>query len=209
MISFVVPRLAVMAGLTAITAVTSAGCGSTGEHATPAAGRNALAPAVGGTSTAAFNDADVLFAQMMIPHHRQAVEMADLAATRATDAQVRRLAATIKAAQEPEIATMTGWLKSWGRPEPSAGHGGDHGMNHGEMPGMMSETYMARLRAASGKDFDRLFLTGMIAHHQGAVTMARQEIANGANPGAKALAERIATSQQAEIDTMNRILARL
>jgi uncharacterized protein (DUF305 family) len=153
------------------------------------------------------NDADVAFAQMMIPHHRQAVDMATLAETRASDPQVKQLA--IKAAQDPEIATMTGWLTTWGKPTtaPSSMPGMD--MGHGLMPGMMSDADMAQLQAAAGKDFDRQFCTMMIAHHQGAIQMARQEQTAGVNPDAKALAERIATSQQGEIDTMNKILARL
>jgi uncharacterized protein (DUF305 family) len=91
-----------------------------------------------GGSPATFNDADATFAQQMIPHHQQAVTMAELAGTRATDPEVKRLAAQIKAAQGPEITTMTGWLSAWGKPAPTDSL--DHGMNMsgGSMPGMMS-----------------------------------------------------------------------
>ena len=77
------------------------------------------------------------------------------------------------------------------------------------MPGMMSDADLAKLKAASGADFDRQFLTMMIAHHEGAITMAKEETAKGVNPDAKSLAGRIVTAQQGEIDTMNKILDRL
>jgi uncharacterized protein (DUF305 family) len=203
-------RRAVLAG-TAVTAVlVLAGCGS-GHGSMPGMG-NGSSSAAGTASAAAFNDADVMFAQMMIPHHRQAVDMAALADTRATDPQVKQLAGQIKAAQDPEIATMTGWLSSWGKPTtaPSGMPGMDMpGMSHGAMPGTMSDADMAKLTTAAGRDFDRQFCTMMIAHHQGAIQMAKQEQNAGVNPDAKVLAGRIATGQQAEIDTMNKILARL
>ena len=152
-----------------------------------------------------------MFVQMMIPHHQQAVQMAELAETRAADPEVKKLAGEIKAAQAPEIATMTGWLTAWGMPAPSAsaGHGTSMpGMDHG-MPGMMSDADLAKLAAASGTEFDRQFLTMMIAHHEGAITMAKDEVARGVNADAKALAQQIITAQQGEIDTMKKILDRL
>jgi uncharacterized protein (DUF305 family) len=171
-------------------------------------GSGTTAPA---SASASFGAADVMFAQMMIPHHRQAVQMADLAGTRAADPEVKKLAGEIRAAQAPEIAQMTGWLGAWGAPVlPSgAGHGATMpGMDHG-MPGMMSDADLGRLEAASGTDSDRQFLTMMIAHHEGAITMAKEETAKGVNTDAKALAGRIVTTQQAEIDTMHKILDRL
>ncbi|MEH1015309.1 DUF305 domain-containing protein [Micromonospora sp. CPCC 206060] len=215
-------RRAALAGTALAAAVALAGCGSddpmhgTGDgHGTPAGASTADTP----TGTARFNGPDVMFAQMMIPHHQQAVEMSTLAETRATDPEVKQLAAQIKAAQQPEIDKMTGWLTAWGRPTampgmsggPTAmpGMSGGPGMHHGGMPGMMTDAEMAELAAASGTDFDRRFLTMMVAHHKGALTMARDEISSGENTEAKALAQTIITSQQAEIDTMNKILARL
>lgn len=154
------------------------------------------------------NDADVTFAQEMIPHHRQATEMADLAATRSQDAEVLDLAERISAAQGPEIETMTGWLESWGEEVPEDMSGMDHsGMDHGSMPGMMSADQMAALEAASGPDFDRLFLEMMIEHHEGAIEMARTEQEDGSNADAVALAESIEEEQTAEVAEMRELLA--
>ncbi|MER7330515.1 MULTISPECIES: DUF305 domain-containing protein [unclassified Micromonospora] len=204
-------RRAALAGasVTAAAALALTACGGDG-HPSPGAGHGTPAtsgPAATASAAAAFNDADAMFAQMMIPHHRQAVEMSELAATRAADPEVKRLAEEIKAAQAPEIATMSGWLAAWGRPVPSPGAEMPH-MDHG-MPGMMSDADMEKLAAASGREFDRQFLTMMIAHHEGAVTMARDELARGTNAEAKALAQQIVTAQQAEIVTMEKILGRL
>jgi uncharacterized protein (DUF305 family) len=205
-------RRAILAGATLATAALLAACGSGGGHEMPGMHSSTTggAPAAAGSASpgaAAFNDADVMFAQMMIPHHQQAVEMSALAETRVSDGEVKTLAAQIKAAQDPEIRTMTGWLTTWGKPVPTGGDMG--GMHHGTMPGMMSDADMAKLKGATGKDFDKQFCTMMIAHHQGALTMAEEELKSGANAEAKALAQRIITSQQAEIETMNKILARL
>lgn len=154
------------------------------------------------STSAAFNDADVMFAQMMIPHHRQAVEMATLAETRAEDPELKELAAAIKGAQDPEIVTLTGWLTSWGQPvEAPAGHG--------SMPGILSEEDMTNLGAATGKAFDKAFAELMIAHHEGAISMAEEEKAKGQNPDAVALAGTIAATQTAEIEQLRGILARL
>ncbi|GAB3975215.1 DUF305 domain-containing protein [Actinoallomurus acanthiterrae] len=149
--------------------------------------------------TAGHNAQDVMFAQMMIPHHQQAIVMADQAATRASSPQVKTLAAQIKQAQGPEIRKMTGWLRDWGAPMPSPG-----GMHMAE--GMMSEQDMKRLGTLSGRPFDRMFLQMMIRHHQGAVTMARAEESQGSNPDAKALAASIISSQSAEIAKMRHML---
>jgi uncharacterized protein (DUF305 family) len=132
----------------------------------------------------------------MIHHHRQAVEMADLVAGRSTDQKVIDLAARITAAQGPEITTMNAWLKSWGMPEVEDMSGMDMG---GSMPGMMSAIDLADLAAAKGTQFDRTFLTMMIAHHEGAIIMAKEQVSQGQNADAKALAERVLTDQTAEI----------
>ncbi|GAA3276822.1 DUF305 domain-containing protein [Dactylosporangium vinaceum] len=202
-------RRATLAGAALTTALLLAACGDHGSMPGMEHG-SGTTTAVGSASpgAAAFNAADVMFAQMMIPHHRQAVQMAALAGTRAADAEVKTLAGQIKAAQDPEIQTMTGWLSTWGRPAPAMSGMDMGGMGHA-MPGMMSDADLAKLEAATGKDFDKQFCTMMIAHHQGAIAMAQDEIKQGSNPDAKALAQRIVTAQQAEIDTMNTILARL
>jgi uncharacterized protein (DUF305 family) len=159
-------------------------------------------------SEAGHNDADVTFAQQMIPHHRQAVEMAQLAGTRTTDEEVKELAADIEAAQDPEIKIMTGWLESWGEDVPADDMSGmDSGdMSMDEMEGMMSPEEMGDLEAASGAEFDRMFLTMMIEHHEGAIKMAKTEQEAGEYPDATALAEDIETAQTAEITTMNELL---
>lgn len=156
------------------------------------------------TSTPQHNDADVAFAQEMIPHHQQAVEMAKLAATRAQSDEVKTLAADIEAAQGPEIETMTGWLKTWGE-EPSMA-GMDHGDSSMQMPGMMSSDDMEQLKSASGADFDQMFLTMMISHHQGAVQMAKKEQSSGQDTDAIALAKKIEAAQTTEIGQMQGML---
>ncbi|MGC0423210.1 DUF305 domain-containing protein [Embleya sp. AB8] len=150
-------------------------------------------------ATASFGDADVMFAQMMIPHHEQAVEMARQAPTKAADPEVKRLAATIEAAQAPEIALMKGWLTAWAKPLAAP-------MGH-DMTGMMSPADMQAFGNATGPDFDRHFLELMIVHHEGAITMARSELTQGTNPEARRLAQAIESSQAEEVNTMRRLLA--
>lgn len=160
--------------------------------------------AVPASPGAVFNDADAAFAEHMTVHHQQAVVMSALAAERAFSPRVKELAATIEAAQTPEIATMTGWLSDWGLPPVTNADG--HGTGHESMPGMMSAADMTKLAESTGAAFDTRFLTMMIAHHEGAVTMAEAQIANGANPEAKALATKIVADQKAEIATMKALL---
>ncbi|MEJ5256204.1 MAG: DUF305 domain-containing protein [Acidimicrobiales bacterium] len=170
----------------------------------------------GSTSTisvpadAEFNATDVAFAQGMIPHHGQAVQMADMALDISTNPTIRALAEKIKAAQDPEIATMEGWLKTWGQPVPDRNQPMDHasdGMGGMMMSGMMSEADMARMGNASGTDFDRMFLEMMVRHHEGAIQMAEQQLAAGKYQPTKDLAQVIITAQKAEIDEMNALLA--
>lgn len=170
--------------------------------------------------SAEFNNADVTFVQGMIPHHRGALAMAQMADGRAEDPRVTELANRIEAAQEPEIETMTGWLEEWGEPLPAETDDSMGSMDHGstDMGGMdmegvdmegMSAEDMAALEAASGPEFDRMWLEMMGIHHRGAVEMARTEIAEGSNADAVALAEEIADSQAAEIEEMETLLAEL
>lgn len=186
------------------TAVVLTGCGNGDDGIAPATS----APVVTATPTERaagdHNQADIRFAEEMIPHHRQAVEMAALVPSRSSDPAVIDLAARIQQAQDPEIATMTGWLRDWGVAVPEgSGHGG---MDHGTMPGMMTHEQMMQLEAARGPEFDRMWLTMMIAHHEGAVRMAGTELAEGADPDAKALAQQIVDAQQAEIQQMQQLL---
>ncbi|MBU6245187.1 MAG: DUF305 domain-containing protein [Actinomycetales bacterium] len=147
---------------------------------------------------------DVMFAQMMIPHHQQAVVMADLAATRADSGQITALAAEIKAAQQPEIDQMSGWLAEWGAPVLSADDAmGSHG-SHG-MSGMLTDDQLDALAQASGASFDRLFAEAMIEHHQGAIEMADQ-VTGSADPRVASLAKQIISTQQAEITQLQAFL---
>ena len=156
-----------------------------------------------GTTPAAENGraGDVMFAQMMIPHHEQAVEMADFALGKdGVSPEVRQLATRIKAAQDPEIQTMRGWLQAWGAPVPTGM--GDHDMGGTSGQGMMSQADMDDLEAAEGAAFDAQWVTMMIAHHEGAVTMARQVLGTTSNAEVKALAEAVVKTQTDEIATL-------
>ena len=161
------------------------------------------------SSEAAFNDADVTFAQGMIPHHQQAVEMAQMAEDRAESPELKQLASEIEAAQAPEIEQLTSWLEDWDAevPSDSMGHGDmGHGDSSSDMSGMMTGEDMGMLENANGMDFDRMFLTMMIEHHEGAVEMAQTEVADGENPDAIAMAEQIISTQEAEIEQMKGML---
>lgn len=155
-----------------------------------------------------FNDADVTFVEGMIPHHQQALEMTDLAETNAESDEVKDLAMQIAEAQRPEIETMQGWLEEWGG-ESNGDMGDMEGEGDSDMEmggGMMSEDEMAELEAAEGAEFDEMFLTMMIEHHEGAVEMAETEIDEGQSSDAITLAEEIVESQEAEIEEMNGLL---
>jgi uncharacterized protein (DUF305 family) len=158
----------------------------------------------------------VSFAQLMIPHHQQAVQMAELAITNASSPEVLKLADQIKAAQGPEISTMESWLTGWGvgdqmeGMDPSAPTNGDMGgMDMGGLSGagMMSMEDMDKLSKATGTDFDRMWLQMMIAHHQGAITMAQQVLDTTSNPDVQKLAQAVVDGQTTEIDTMQQLLA--
>jgi uncharacterized protein (DUF305 family) len=164
-----------------------------------------------------FNDADVTFAQQMIQHHRQAMQMARMAPSHTQNPKVSDLAAKIEAGQAPEIQTMTAWLHTWGKPVPTGipermppmpsmtGSPGQ-GLRSSPMPGMTSRQEMSHLMADHGAHFDYMFLQTMIGHYQGAVEMARTEQSQGVNPAARNLARQIATSQTAEIAQMQQLL---
>jgi len=151
---------------------------------------------------AEFNAADEMFVTMMIPHHQQAIDMADIVLAKTdVDPQVTELAQQIKDAQGPEIETMRGWLADWGVEEPMGG------MDHGD--GMMSENDMTALEDASGPEASRLFLEQMIVHHQGAIEMAEMALDAAQNPDVTALATQVIEDQTAEITTMRDLLATL
>jgi uncharacterized protein (DUF305 family) len=151
-----------------------------------------------------FNEDDVMFAQMMIPHHEQAIEMSDIAldpTVGASDA-VRMLAMEIKAAQDPEINQMIALLEAWGRPLTPM-----DGMDHGSMmQGMLSPDELLNLGNLSGSAFDEAWVLAMINHHEGAILMADEVLNAGKNPEIRALAEQIIATQQAEIETLRALL---
>jgi uncharacterized protein (DUF305 family) len=196
------------------------------------------------SATDAHNQADAMFAQQMIPHHQQAIEMSDMVlGKQGIDPRVVDLAKQIKAAQGPEIQQMQTWLSQWGMPTmpmmPGGGMPATNMPGHGGMPsqsmmpspsttpsqsmmpgmpgmsgmpgmdGMMSDADMTELQNAQGVEASKLLLSQMIKHHQGAITMAQNEINSGQYPAATAMARSIVTSQQQEIDTMNKLLASL
>ena len=152
------------------------------------------------SSAAGFSGADIMFAQMMIPHHQQAVDMGTLAESRAQNQAVKAIAARIKAEQAPEITQMNSWLKRAGA---SLDMGHDMGMG-----GMLSTEQMSALTAANGPAFDVLYVTGMIGHHEGAIHMA-QMVVDSNNAEAKTLGEAIISSQTKQVAELQEILAKL
>ncbi|MFC3480634.1 DUF305 domain-containing protein [Kocuria carniphila] len=214
-------RSTTLTTLALTTALALVGCGTGAEESTETAPETA-APATSSaqaTSTtsasgeaiaAEHNDADVMFAQMMIPHHQQAVEMSEmlLAKDNIPD-NVRDFAQGVVAAQGPEIERMNAMLTAWDE-EPMSESGGMEGMDHGSgMDGMMSEEDMAALEEAQGVEAARLYLEQMTVHHEGAVDMARDEVDNGENPQAVALAQQVIEDQEAEIQEMETMLQEL
>ena len=159
------------------------------------------------------NEADVRFASDMIQHHAQALTMVDLTMGRDLDPEVAALAEEIRSAQAPEIETMSDWLQEWGEdvPETVRDHANAHGSGGGEhsgseMPGMMSAEEMTALEEAGDAEFQPMWLTMMIEHHEGAVEMAKTERSEGQYKPAIDLAAEIEKSQTGEIKTMEGLL---
>lgn len=180
-------------------ALALAGC-SGSEEPTP---QDTSTVADSGASPAtAHNDADVMFAQMMIPHHEQALEMADVVlAKEGTSPEVTELATEVKAEQASEIEQLGEWLDAWGA-ERTSEHSG-----HAGMSGMMSEEDLQALDAATAPESDRLFLEQMIAHHRGAVEMAEEEVEKGSDANAVTMARTVVETQSSEIVAMENLLA--
>jgi len=187
------------AGLAALLTMTA--CSSSDNKSatsgTSSAGSSAAANST--PATGAHNQADVTFAQGMIPHHEQhCIQMADIIlGKQGIDPRVVQLANQIKAEQGPEIQQMKSWLSQWGQPATSMA------------PGMMTDQDMTALQNAQGVDASKQFLTGMIQEHQAAIAMTEDEIKSGQYPPAVALANSIVTNHQQEITTMQGILASL
>jgi len=157
------------------------------------------------------NEADVTFVQDMIVHHAQAVEMTALAPDRAAAKNVLGIADRIGDTQQPEIDMMNRWLKQYDKPtvDPSAPSHGGHGGHTGQpaMPGMATPEQLDALEAASGKQFDTLFLQMMVAHHEGALTMVEQVRTTGVNVRVQEIADDITVTQTDEIQRMQGMLA--
>lgn len=201
---FLLPTLALATTLPLV------GCGAiTGPgKSTPASSSEVPAMSVTPESPIGHNQADTTFAQKMLPHHQQAVQMSEtMLSKNGIDGQIADLATRIKDAQGPEIQTMAGWLGSW-RESVAAGNSMD-GHDMESMNGMMTEEQVKNLDAADGIEASRMFLESMTEHHRGAVSMAKDEIANGQNTEAITLAKDVVRTQQGEIKEMESLLASL
>ena len=181
--------------------VTLAACGSDNSSSA----NSAADSSTGSVSAVALNAADIEFAQGMIAHHEQAIEMAEIALDPNVGAspEVVDLATRIKGAQDPEVELMTGWLTAAGEP---VSMGASEGHDMSSMEGMMTAEQMDAMGAMSGADFDQMWLQMMIAHHEGAVSQSQTVKANGSNADVLALADTIIKAQQAEITEMQALL---
>jgi uncharacterized protein (DUF305 family) len=187
----------IVAGVAALaTALVVSSCTKAEDHSA-----HASSTATTSEQVAAHNAHDIMFAQMMIPHHQQAVDLAALVPDRSTNPAVVKLAATISGEQQPEITAMKALLVQWDV-EPNAAS------DHSDMPvaGMVDDATMAKLQSLKGAEFDALWLQSMISHHQGAIEMAGGEVAGGQNVDMITMAKNIVTAQQAEIDQMKQML---
>ncbi|MFC4561247.1 DUF305 domain-containing protein [Nocardiopsis mangrovi] len=196
--------------------------GAPGESASPASQDQIDAA----SETIQHNEADVEYMLMMIEHHGQAVRMTDLAEDRMDNDDLGLIAERIGAAQGPEIEAMEGWLDTnvYGPaeenpnhqgfcangPSEEGHHGGDSecpvNLDHSEMPGMATEDELTDLEDADGADFDELFVELMTAHHEGAISMAEDEVASGKHPDALKMAADVMVEQQADINRMAEVM---
>lgn len=213
-------RIVRAVALVACAATPLAACSSTGTDVTAASSATtsvAASPTTTSPSTVAatssapvapippatgpHNEIDVMFPTDMIPHHRQAVEMAALAATKANDPRVKDLARRIGTAQDSEVTLMAGWLTTWGEPVPAPDQ-----MHTAHGPGMMTHAEMEDLKDTKGLAFDRMFCDMMIRHHEGALQMAEVTSTRGQNPAVVALAKQVFAVQTAEVAELHSIL---
>jgi uncharacterized protein (DUF305 family) len=195
----ILPPKALATVVAATAALTLSAC-TVNNNAAPAASSSAsgtMDEGMMGNETK-LSAADIMFLQMMIPHHEQAIEMSKLAMTNTKNVEVLALAARIQAEQQPEIATMKKLLTDAGQPLMS-----DHIMGDN---GMMSGDDMDALKTAKDTEFDVMYLSGMIDHHNGAITMA-DGVSESENYDVSFLANNIINSQSAEIEEMTKLLA--
>ena len=186
--------LAIIAALVLVIAFISFGSGRGGHD-----GKHDMGIHGGDQKKSSMNGSDQMFLQMMIPHHEQAIEMSDLALAKSKNSEVLKLAQQIKDAQSAEIVSMKSWLQDAGASE-DMGHEMDHGMG-----GMMTAEELASLKSATGKEFDRQFLTSMIAHHEGALHMVMM-IKDSEDSNLRTLYKNIVKTQSDEIEWMKRVL---
>ena len=194
-------RILVAVALTAGATLTSCGRPASG----PPLG-NTAATTAANDQPAAHNAADVAFARNMIPHHQRGVELAALVPAHTLNPDLRVIAAHIRADQQAEIRTLNLLLTQWHEPvDPDQGNGTDH--DRMPMEGMVDQGTTDRLKSLDGADFDTLWATSMISHHQGAITMAQNEIAHGQSADAIHAAVLIVEAQQREISTMTHLIS--
>ena len=191
----------VVAVLTAlVAALVLSSCSSSESHHDAT---KADEPAITG-QPAGFNADDLVFVKNMIPHHQQAIDLSAMVPERSTNPDVVAMAEQISAAQQPEINAMRVFLVQWNENPQDDTHSG--GGDHTPMQGMVDDATMARLKTLKGEEFDTLWLESMISHHQGAVEMAKAEVANGQNDDVKSMAQTMVDTQQGEIGQMKQML---
>jgi uncharacterized protein (DUF305 family) len=188
---------AVLAGPAVGLALVLSACGGESDTAAQAGA------GTGSAAATSYSEGDVMFAQQMIPHHQQVVELAELAATKASDPELRAFAAQLQASESKVVGELTGMLTGWGKPTAM------EDMSHQEMPGMASEQDMSSLASLSGAGFDRRFTQMMITHHIGASQLTMTEQQTGSSTQAKAIAAQLLQTQTEQVTQLQTILAGL
>jgi uncharacterized protein (DUF305 family) len=177
----------------AATVLLLAGCGTKADDAPATASTGAAGAAA--TAGGDFNETDVMFLQMLGPHHTQGVAIVKLAAERASREEIKTLAKAIEVTQADELTRMSGWLQEWKQPATASA---DAHAEHGGQPGT-SEQEISLLREAKGADFDTRFVNTLIAHQDDAIQLAKMENVGGKNESAKAFAKQVEESRAAQV----------
>ena len=189
------------AAASAVVLLSACGSQATGAGSTGAASQSGEVAATNAplpNESASFNDADVAFAQMMIPDHEMTAKMGELAQKKAASKELKSLAVDLQQGESEAVDKLGGLLQDWGKPT----SGDMAGM---DMPGAMTDKDMGMLESMNGMEFDMMFAEMMIKHHEGSLKMARDEQAKGANPDAKAMAADMLERQQAQVDKLRKI----
>ena len=190
----------------AVAVLALAGCG--GEAVVPEGqqahghGASSAAPPVPGAS-ARFNDADVMFVQMMVDHLQLGISLSQVGLAKATSEEAKALAGAIDVTQREELTMLKSWLKLWNKPE---GDGASLHASHGGQP-LLDDKVINETKDKSGAEFDMNFLNLMTGHQGAGVEMALAEKKDGQNPEATAYAERVVTSRQGQIEQMLKIIS--